>query len=314
MQLIRGLHNLVQISSASVVTIGAFDGLHLGHQAILNRVKQLAEAANAVPTVVLFEPQPSEYFAPDQAPARLSRFRDKVELLMSYGIQRIVCLRFNQQMQNMTPAYFVSKVLVDGLKTQHLIVGDDFRFGANREGDFELLQQLAPESGFIVEDTPTTEVDGERVSSTRIRERLLSGECAQAKLLLSRDFTIQGHVGKGRQLGRTIGVPTANVALRRRRSPLHGVFAVRVQVGEKWHNGVANIGVKPTVGAEPIPSLEAHIFDFDQDIYGQAIKVAFLTKLRDEQTFSSFAELQQQIARDQQAARDYFVNEFKVIE
>jgi riboflavin kinase/FMN adenylyltransferase len=314
MQLIRGLHNLVQISSASVVTIGAFDGLHLGHQAILNRVKHLAEAANAVPTVVLFEPQPSEYFAPDQAPARLSRFRDKVELLRSYGIQRIVCLRFNQQMQNMTPAYFVDKVLVEGLKTRHLIVGDDFRFGANREGDFELLQKLAPESGFIVEDTPTTEVDGERVSSTRIRELLLSGECVQAKQLLSRDFTIQGHVGKGRQLGRTIGVPTANVALRRRRSPLHGVFAVRVNVRGVWHNGVANIGVKPTVGAEPIPSLEAHIFDFAEDIYGQTITVAFLTKLRDEQMFSSFAELQQQIARDQQAARDYFVNEFKVIE
>ena len=184
MQLIRGLHNLVQISSPSVVTIGAFDGLHLGHQAILQRVKALATQANAVPTIVLFEPQPSEYFAPDQAPARLTRFRDKVELLQTYGIDRVVCLRFNELMQHMAPEAFVSQVLVQGLQTVHLIVGDDFRFGAKRAGDFGLLQSLSTELGFVVEDTPTTEVAGERVSSTRIRELLNLGECAQAKRIL----------------------------------------------------------------------------------------------------------------------------------
>lgn len=306
MQLVRGLHNLAQVDSPSIVTIGAFDGIHRGHRAIISRVLSVAKQLGACPTVVLFEPQPSEFFAPDKAPARLSRFRDKVELLAELGIERLVCLRFDHRFAAMSAESFVREVLGRHLKTKHLIVGDDFRFGAKRLGDFAYLQTLAPELGFSVEDTPTTLDGGERISSTRIRQALAEGDCEAAERLLGRPFTISGRVGYGQQLGRTIGVPTANVALHRVVEPVGGVYAVRTHVNGEPFEGVANIGTKPTVGGIEKPQLEAHLFNFDGDIYGQFLRVELLKKLRDEQAFGSLDALKQQILQDQNQAKAFF--------
>ncbi|NVK10691.1 MAG: bifunctional riboflavin kinase/FAD synthetase [Gammaproteobacteria bacterium] len=307
MQLVRGLQNLSKIDLPSVVTIGAFDGLHLGHQAIIDRVIQVAKTLKATPTVVLFEPQPSEFFAPSSAPARLSRFRDKVEVLARLGIQRVVCLRFNSALASMNPERFVESVIRDGLKTKHLIVGDDFRFGERRLGDYAMLNRCADVMGFKVEDTPTTLHDGERISSTRIRAALSRGDCDQAETLLGRPYRISGRVGFGKQLGRTIGVPTANVALNRRTTPLGGVYAVlaTTQQGARF-TAVANVGVKPTVGGETRPGLEVHIFDFKGDLYGQRLDVDFMLKIRDERAFASFDALKEQIFQDQEQAKQFF--------
>jgi len=310
MQLVRGLRNLSIIESPSVVTIGAFDGLHRGHQAIIQRVNNMAKLLRATPTVVLFEPQPSEYFAPEKAPARLSRFRDKVEVLGQLGIERILCLRFNRTLAGMNPEAFVAQVIRDGLKTRHLIVGDDFRFGDQRAGDYNLLLHCAPTMGFDVEDTPTTLFAGERVSSTRIRSALAAGQCSDAAELLGRPYRVSGRVGYGKQLGRTIGVPTANVALNRRTTPLGGVYAVDVTTcdGQRY-TGVANVGVKPTVGGEQRPGLEVHLFNFEGNLYGTRLDVDFRLKLRDERAFASFDALKEQIFQDQNKAKAYFAED-----
>jgi len=313
MHVVRGLHNLSHIDTPSVLTIGAYDGVHRGHQVILQRVVAVAKQMNSTPTVVLFEPQPSEYFSPHNAPARLSRFRDKVSYLSELGIERVICLRFDKQLCQLSPEAFVSKILHHGAQAKHLIIGDDFRFGANREGDFEYLTQAGKLLGFSVEDTPTTTDQGARVSSTRIRQALAQGDCAQATCLLGRAWQIQGRVGYGRQLGRTIGVPTANVSLRRRKSPVSGVFAVRIKLAGSTYCGVANVGYKPTVGREDKPSVEVHIFNFDKNIYGQSVNIMFDHKIRDEEKFASLDKLKQQIAVDQACARAFYAKEPKVI-
>jgi len=313
MHVVRGLHNLSQIDTPSVLTIGAYDGVHRGHQVILQRVVEVAKQLNSTPTVILFEPQPSEYFSPQNAPARLSRFRDKVSYLAQLGIERIICLRFDKQLCQLTPEAFVAKILHRGAQAKHLIIGDDFRFGAERKGDFNYLTQAGKLLGFSVEDTPTTTDEDERVSSTRIRQALAEGDCAQAANLLGRAWRIQGRVGYGRQLGRTIGVPTANVSLRRRKSPVSGVFAVRVELAGQTYFGVANVGYKPTVGRDDKPSVEVHIFNFEKNIYGHSVNIMFDHKIRDEKKFASLDNLKQQIAADQACAKAFYAKEPKVI-
>ncbi len=288
------------------LTIGNFDGVHLGHQAVLARLQARANELGLPATVMVFEPTPQEYFSPGTAPARLQRLRDKLGLFEQLGIEQVVCLRFNRKLAERDAATFVQDLLVNGLNVRHLVIGDDFRFGKDRSGDFAFLQQAGQQNGFEVVSTHTLVEEGERVSSTRIREALSSGALETAKQLLGRPYTMCGRVAPGQQRGRTIGFPTANVHLHRAASPVSGVFAVRVHgLGSEWLSGVANLGTRPTVcGNETV--LETHLFDFDKDIYGHYVDIEFCKKLRDEKKFESFDDLKQQIQQDAEQARQFF--------
>jgi len=322
MRLIRGLYNIPSDFSGCVATIGNFDGVHLGHQAILQQLKKQG-AEHQLPTVVMmFEPQPREFFAPDQAPARLANMSEKLQDLASFGVDYVLCLPFNQKLRSMSADQFIQTILLDGLRIRHLIVGDDFRFGCDRTGDYQLLQKAGQESGFSVEDTKTFEVEGERVSSTRIRDCLSANDLDAVNKLLGRPYRMSGRIGYGRQLGRTIGVPTANVILQRNKLPMTGVYAVKAieievagcnesQVRDHSGNvkvwqGVANIGVKPTVAGTPEPSLEVHIFDFSDDVYGKRLSIEFCQKIREEQKFNGLDELKAAISNDMKVARKFF--------
>jgi len=309
MQLVRGLHNLRPQHWGCVATIGNFDGVHLGHQAILARLCERA-AELAVPScVVIFEPQPREFFTPDSAPVRLTRLRDKLELFAAEGVDRVLCLAFNRRLRELSAAEFVHAVLVDGLGVRHLEVGDDFRFGCDRAGDFEFLQQAGVLEGFSVEAATTVEVDGQRVSSTRVREALAAGDFALAGRLLGRPFQIAGRVLHGQKLGRQLGTPTANVQLKRKRVPLSGVYLVSAEFdGQRWP-GVANIGVRPTVAGDGRAHLEVHLLDFSGDLYGRRMTVVFHHKLRDEQRFASLEALKSAINADIAAARAHWCTE-----
>ncbi|MBV6289964.1 bifunctional riboflavin kinase/FAD synthetase [Pseudomonas aegrilactucae] len=306
MQLVRGLHNLRPEHRGCVATIGNFDGVHRGHQAILARLRERAVELGVPSCVVIFEPQPREYFTPDIAPARLARLRDKVALLAAEGVDRVLCLAFNQRLSKLSAAEFVDTILVDGLGVQHLEVGDDFRFGCDRLGDFEFLQQAGLSQGFTVEAAQTVELDGLRVSSTQVREALARAEFAVAERLLGRPFRIRGRVLHGQKLARQLGTPTANIQLKRHRVPLTGVYLVSVELdGQRWP-GVANIGVRPTVAGDGRAHLEVHLLDFAGDLYGRRLTVEFHHKLRDEQRFASLEALKSAIDADIAAARAHW--------
>ncbi|MCJ8170648.1 bifunctional riboflavin kinase/FAD synthetase [Atopomonas sediminilitoris] len=306
MELVRGLHNLRPRHRGHVVSIGNFDGVHMGHQAILARLHDAAARADLPSCVVLFEPQPREFFAGKQAPARLSRLRDKLALLAEAGVDRVLCLAFNERLRELTADAFVQKILCDGLGVQHLQVGDDFRFGCDRAGDFAFLQQTGTQLGFSVENNQTVALGAERVSSTRIRAALDSGDFATAESLLGRPYVIQGRVLHGQKLGRTIGVPTANIQLKRLRAPLHGVYVVSAERGGQRWAGVANIGERPTVQGDGQAHLEVHLLDFAGDLYGQRLSVQFHAKVRDEQKFAGLDALKAAIEQDIAAARAYW--------
>ncbi len=306
MELIRGLHNLRPRHRGCAATIGNFDGVHLGHQAVLGQLSERAALLNLPVAVITFEPQPREYFSPDLAPPRLTRFREKVEALSRYGVDRVLCLRFNDRLAGLPPDEFIRLILLDGLEVKYLVVGDDFRFGKERAGDFRMLVRTGEVHDFQVVNMHTFNIDNARVSSTRIREALSAGDFATAESLLGRPYRMSGRVAHGDKRGRTIGFPTANIHLHRSATPLQGVFAVEM-FGIKGEpvEGVANIGTRPTVdGTRTL--LEVHLFDFDADIYGCHVQVNFLRKLRDEQRFDSFDALKQQIDADVKQAREYF--------
>ncbi len=303
---IRGLHNLRPWHRGCVATIGSFDGVHLGHQAILRQLRQAANAHGLPSVVIVFEPQPHEFFSGDKAPARLMRLREKVQALFAAGLDRVLCLQFNQALRSLSAQAFIERILVQGLGIRHLVVGDDFRFGCDRSGDFALLQNAGQQWGFSVSDTCTLLLHGERVSSTRIRGLLEQGKFSAAEELLGRPYSISGRVTYGQQLGRKLGVPTANIHLRRYRSPLQGVFAVSLQLADRTYPGVANVGVRPTVSGSNKPILEVHLFDFAEAIYGSSVSVTFYRKLRDEQKFASLEALQTQLQIDIAQARNYF--------
>jgi len=306
-QFIRGMHNLRPHHHGSVVTIGSYDGVHLGHQTIIRQVAAKSSELQLASVAVVFEPQPHEFFSGEEAPARLMRLREKALSLFEAGVDRVCCLQFNQALRSLSAEEFVRQVLVDGLGVKYLVIGDDFHFGCDRSGDYEFLKDAGKRYGFEVCDTHTYEVDDERVSSTRIRAALERADFDLAGRLLGRPYTVSGHVGYGQQLGRQWDVPTANVHLRRYRSPLNGVFAVRVQLPDgRAVNGVANVGVRPTIGEKIKPILEVHLLDFDGNLYGQMITVEFLHKLREEQKFESLDLLKAQIYRDIDQARAYF--------
>ena len=306
MQLVRGLHNLRPQHRGCVATIGNFDGVHRGHQAILARLRERAVELGVPSCVVIFEPQPREYFAPDTAPARLARLRDKVALLAAEGVDRVLCLAFNQRLSKLSAAEFVDTILVDGLGVKHLEVGDDFRFGCDRVGDFEFLQQAGLSQGFTVEAAQTVELDGLRVSSTQVRQALAKADFALAERLLGRPYRISGRVLHGQKLARQLGTPTANIQLKRRRVPLSGVYLVSVELDGKAWPGVANIGVRPTVSGDGSAHLEVHLLDYAGDLYGRRLTVEFHHKLREEQRFASLEALKSAIDADIAAARAHW--------
>lgn len=314
MRLIRGLHNLRPTDRGCVATIGTFDGVHLGHRAVLQRLLARGRALGLPATVITFEPQPMELFAPDAAPARLTRLGEKLKALCECGIERTMLLEFGPRLASMGAEEFVQRLLLDGLGVRFLLVGDDFRFGHGRAGDYDLLRTMgAQESirgyGFEVEDLHTITHGAERISSTRVREALARGDLEAARQLLGRPYRILGRVGHGDKRGRSIGFPTANIDLHRRASPLAGVFAVRVGgLGDAQLPGVANVGTRPTVDGR-CHRLEVHLFDFDRSIYGHRLEVEFRLKLREERRFGSFDELRRQIGLDAAAARDYLAAE-----
>ena len=303
MELIRGLHNLRPHHRGCALTIGNFDGVHRGHQAVFAQLAEIAKD-NMVPgTALTFEPQPREFFSGENAPARLTRFREKVEALARTPLDRVVVEPFTQAFSQLSPEAFINDVLIEALDVRHVVVGEDFHYGHRARGSFMALQEAGQKFGFGVSRCVTFELDGRRVSSSWVRDALAGGELAEAGNLLGRPYCIQGRVARGRELGRTIGFPTANVPLWRLSTPLSGVYAVRVHgLAEASLAGVANLGTRPTVkGSHRL--LEVHLFDFDQDIYGRHVSVEFAHKLRDEKKFDSLDALKAQIAEDGDAAR-----------
>jgi riboflavin kinase/FMN adenylyltransferase len=304
MRLIRGLHNLRTEHHGCVATIGNFDGVHLGHQAVFAELRKVGDALGLPATVIIFEPQPLEYFQPQKAPGRLTRLREKLTVIKAAGIDYVLVLPFGRKLATMGAEAFIDEILVRGLGIQHLYVGDDFRFGRARCGDVGLLHEAGRDLGFQVDDLQTVTAGGERISSTRVRKLLVAGDLQAASKLLGRPYTICGRISHGDKRGRTIGFPTLNIQLHCPVSPLRGVYAVKVHgVDDKALPGVANIGNRPTVEGDPRFLLEVHLFDFDRSIYGAHVEVEFVSRIRDEMKFDSFDELRKQISTDSQQAR-----------
>lgn len=309
MELIRGLHNLRDKHRGCVATIGNFDGVHRGHRRVLQQVKDKAHELGLPSVVIIFEPQPREFFAGDQAPPRLTRFGEKVRLLEAEGIDRVLCLSFNERLRNMSADAFVEELLLKGLAVNYFVVGDDFRFGCDRSGDYGMLCAAGERFGFSVVNTATFELEAERVSSSRIREALQHNELALASELLGRPYRVSGRVMHGQKLGRQLGTPTANVRMHRFPCPLRGVYAVRVfSRGAAPLQGICNVGMRPTVnGLQPV--LESHLFDFKGDLYGQLLSVEFSHFIRPEQKFDGLEQLKQQIFDDIEVARAFFADQ-----
>ncbi len=309
MELIRGRHNLRPHHRGCAVTIGAFDGVHLGHHSVLTHLRQQAVLLEVPTTVVTFEPLPREYLRPLEAPPRITTLRDKWPLLAECGVDRVLCLPFNESLRQLSAREFVEEVFVSGLGVRYLAFGDDFRFGNRREGDLDYVRALADEFGYAVAPTPTLELGGDRVSSTRIRAALAEADFELAAQLLGRPFELAGRVLHGQKLGRQLDAPTANIALHRIRSPLQGVYAVRVCGGGlEEAPGVANVGVKPTIGESLEATLEVHVLEGSPDLYGERLTVRFRHKLRDEQKFPSLDALKAGIAADKANARTWLAN------
>ena len=304
MRVFRGLSQISAVPR--VLTIGNFDGVHLGHRRLLREVLRLSQTQGAVPTVLTFEPHPREFFSPDSAPPRLSCFREKIETLSECGMEQVVVCSFNAALAKIPAQSFAEDILLKRLCVRHLVVGDDFCFGAGRQGDLSLLRRCFEKQGAQVEALSEVAVGTERASSSHVRAALAEGDLPRAARLLGRDYRMDGQVMPGQKLGRQLGFPTANVYIRHNPLPLSGVFAVRVETPEgKRLEGVANLGVRPTVGGTR-PLLEVHLLDFSGDLYGQHLRVSFLQHLRREEKFPDLAHLKAQIARDISAARDYF--------
>lgn len=289
-----------------VLAIGNFDGVHLGHAALVRQLADAAERLRLAPTVLTFEPHPREFFSPASAPARLTTLREKLELLAAAGVSQAMIAPFNAAFAALSADEFIAQVLVRGLRVGHLIIGDDFRFGRGRHGDFSLLQAAGRRYGFTVEAMGSVTVDGERVSSSGVRRALAAGDMAHAARLLGRPYMMDGQVKHGDKIGRQLGFATANLRIKHNPLPMSGVFAVEVSgLGEQPLPGVANLGTRPTVGGTRT-LLEVHLFDFARDIYGAHISVRFVHKLRNEQRFPNFDALKAQIAADAASARAFF--------
>ena len=302
MDFVRGLHNLRPRHRGCVVTIGAFDGIHLGHQEMLRVLRQRADQHGLPAAVIAFEPTPREFFSKGVPPARLTRFRERFEALRACGVDRFICMRFNEQFRSMTQDVFIDRVLVDSLGARHIVVGHDFRFASDR-GTAATLRAAGESKGFDVTEVPPFELDGERVSSSLIREALERGDVARAARFLGRPYRITGKVIAGQQLGRKLGFPTANLRLHRRATPVGGIFAVRVSgCGLVNAPGVESLGTRPAVNGKEL-LLEAHVFDYAGDLYRRYVHVDFIERLRDELWFPSMDALVEQMHKDAAQAR-----------
>ncbi|MDR0779198.1 MAG: bifunctional riboflavin kinase/FAD synthetase [Pseudomonadales bacterium] len=289
-----------------VATLGKYDGMHLGHQRILDQVLALGRQLGLPTVVILSEPQPEEFFKPTSAPVRLCPFDDKVEFLAHYGLDAVLRMEFDAALSQQSAESFASDYLGERLGARALVVGDDFRFGRQRGGDFMLLQRMGTRCGFTAYAVSGCLLEGERVSSSAVREYLARGDCARVARLLGRPFSLRGEIVRGRQLGRQLDMPTANVALHTSALPLCGIYVVEASVNGVAYPALASIGYKPTVSVTPEPSLEVHLLDFSADLYGRIMTVHFLHKLRDEQKFADLAALRGAMAADLVAARDYW--------
>lgn len=315
MQLIRGFYNLANhtaLAKGCALSIGNFDGVHFGHQNILARLICKATEFNIPSVVMIFEPQPREFFAnkvgkatSDNVPARLMRLRDKLKYLEKSGVDFVLCVRFSDKFAQLSVDEFIQDLLVKKLNVRYLSVGDDFRFGSKRSGDYHTLQAAGKAYHFAVEESQTHSFEQDRISSSLIRDLLKKDELDLVKTLLGKPYSIAGRVAHGNKLGRTIGFPTANIMLNRLVVPIHGVYAVKVETQTGIFQGIANVGNRPTInGTKPL--LEVHIFDFNRSIYGEAIEVSFIKKLRDEVKFADFEALKRQIQQDKQQAVKFF--------
>ncbi len=307
MKLIRGKHNLLTPLNGCVATLGNFDGLHLGHQALLKTLKQLARELKLSTVVIIFEPQPKEFFAKGQTEARLMRFREKWLGFAEWKIDYLLCLRFDRALADLAAEDFVKQILVDRLGAKAVVVGDDCRFGAKRAGDYALLKQLGEEYNFKAIEMPSVIYDGQRVSSTRVRQALQAGDMAVMQALLGRPYRLCGRVIAGEKRGRELGFPTANIDLHRAIAPMSGIFVVRAFLNKKSYRGVASLGVRPTFKDENARLLlEVYLFDFSKTIYGCYLEVEFLHKLREEVRFDSISALIEQMHRDVIEAEKYY--------
>lgn len=316
MYLIRGLKNLSLFNERFekeklVVTIGNFDGLHLGHKKIILKMKDVALSSNSKTMVIFTEPHAKEFFSFNkditEQPTRISPWRDKFKRLEDESVDYAFFLKFNISLQTMVPEVFIKEVL-DSLNISHLLIGDDFRFGQDRKGDYTLLQKWSDSKGIKLSKLPTFSIEKRRVSSSWIRETLSKGDFEMTKDLLGRPYSFEGKVVPGNRLGRTIGFPTANIWLPKNNLPIKGVFSVKIRLDMSELNGIANIGIRPTVGGTS-PVLEVNIFDFKEDIYGKRLKVQFVKKIRDEKKFDSLEELKTQIVKDVKTAQEQLLNE-----
>lgn len=307
MELVRGAHNLLARHRPCVATIGNFDGIHRGHRAVIESLHEAGRRLGLPTTVVLFEPQPREFFAPDRSPGRITRLREKLQVLDDLGVERTVCLHFDARLANQSAEDFIQSLLIDGLGVRFLMVGDDFRFGHQRRGDYAMLQSAAEAHGFELRRMPTVSHQGERVSSTRVRTALANGDLDLAEAMLGRRLRISGRVVRGEALGRQLGWPTANLRFGHYPPPMRGIFNVLVHgVGAPWP-GVASLGTRPTVnGVETL--LETYLIDFKGDLYGRHIDVELLAWQRPEQNFEGLEALTRQIAADVSAARSWFAD------
>ncbi len=291
-----------QLLKSSVVMIGNFDGVHLGHQSLIEYSKNLSGGQHPL-VVVTFEPTPRAWFGPESAPARLMSVRQKLEFLAAKNIDLVWLMRFNQELANVSPDDFVSSVLVDTLAAEQVVVGEDFRYGRARQGDTVSLKKSGEKLGFGVNTVSMLELDGQVVSSTAVRSYLAAGELARAQRFLGRPYRMAGRVIRGRQLGRQLGYPTANIRLAAKPSPLGGVFAIRARWDNgDWRDGVANLGTRPAVGGEGF-LVEAHLFDFDGNLYGRRLELEFVRKLRNEAHFENIDDLVAQMREDERQAR-----------
>ena len=304
MEVIVGLHNLRPRHRGCVVTIGNFDGVHHGHRLLLDQLAEKAREFQVPSLLITFEPTPREFFRGAEVPARLTRFHEKITLLRDTALDRVLCLPFNERTANTSPEWIIDELLVRLLGTRYLTVGDDFRFGKGARGDFAMLAQAGQRHGFGVSRLSTLTLEGERISSSRIREVLAAGDFVLAQRLLGYPYFIAGRVVYGRQIGRTIGVPTANVPLHRYRAALEGVYVVTVEGLDRTYGGVANIGIRPTVqGKEPL--LEVHLFGYQGSLYGKRLRVVFRHRIREERAFPGLDALKAQIIEDMAAARGW---------
>ena len=313
MQLIRGLSHLEPFKNGCVLSIGNFDGLHLGHRAVIRKLVERGKVLGLPVVIMFFEPQPLEYFLGDNAPSRLMRLREKVIEMAKLPVDNLLIVRFNQNFANRDAEQFIEHILINTLNVKHLVIGDDFHFGKARRGNFAMLKEKGRLNGFTVEDTGSFQLEGLRISSTLIRDALVAGDLKRAEKLLGHCYSVCGRIAHGDKLGRTIGYPTANIRMHRKNTPVNGVFAVTMTgIDGLEFEGVANVGTRPTLDGGSKVILETYLFDFNKEIYGRYVEVHFHQKIRDESRFHSLEELKAQIVKDVAETKKIFAETKKL--